>query len=264
MEKSGFFDANLVGSDYDRVYLAENFAEYFASFIGNGVFSDKASNLQCGALSTPAMTVAVLPGQAWINGYWYSNTETLNLMVEVADGVLNRIDSVVVRLNFTNREIKLAVKKGVPATSPIAPTPSRDADYYELQLATISVPAGAISIKQADITDTRFNKAVCGIVAGVVDQIDTSGLFAQYNAEFNAWFDEAKGQLSGDVAGNLLNQIDQVKQDLDALSERVTPVQYGGTGAANGPSALNNLGITWGTSPAPATGTPNTIYIRMV
>ena len=40
MEKSSFFNSvNIDGTDgYDRVYYAEDFAEYFRSFIGNGVF----------------------------------------------------------------------------------------------------------------------------------------------------------------------------------------------------------------------------------
>ena len=30
-EQCGFFDAHVVGNEYDRVYLAEQFARYFAS-----------------------------------------------------------------------------------------------------------------------------------------------------------------------------------------------------------------------------------------
>ena len=46
MERCGFFDANLVGEEYDRVYLASQFAAYFASFIGNGVYASKSDKLQ--------------------------------------------------------------------------------------------------------------------------------------------------------------------------------------------------------------------------
>lgn len=40
-------------------------------------------------------------------------------------------------------------------------------------------------------------------------------------------------------------------------------IEDGGTGATTAKDALKNLGITWGTSEAPATGTPNTIYIQI-
>ena len=263
-EKCGFFDAKLVGTEYDRVYLASSFASYFASFIGNGVFSQAATNLQVVSLVTPAMAVNVLPGEGWINGYWYKNTDNLRLNFAVADGVFTRIDSIVLRLNFASRLISLVVRKGTAAASPVSPAVSRDTDNYELQLATVRIAPGSTVVKQAQITDTRMVKSVCGVVTGLIDQIDTTNLFVQYNAAFNAWFDEAKGQLSGDTAGNLLNMINQTNKDLTALSTRVTPVKYGGTGATAGPAALNNLGITWGTRPAPATGTPNTIYIQLV
>lgn len=176
MERCGFFDANLVGEEYDRVYLSQHFAAYFASFIGNGVFRKNADGLQVITLSTPQMKVSVLSGQGYINGYWYENTDNLILNIDNADGVLNRIDSVVLRLGYAERDIWLAVKRGTPAIKPTAPSLTRNADYYELQLATISIPAGSINITQSRISDTRLNKNVCGWVTGLVDQIDTGTL----------------------------------------------------------------------------------------
>ncbi len=38
MERSSFFNAELVDEKYDRTYNAEDFARYFASFIGSGIF----------------------------------------------------------------------------------------------------------------------------------------------------------------------------------------------------------------------------------
>ena len=64
MEKSSFF--NSVSGD--RVYRAEEWAEYFASFIGNGVFPVPSSGLQVVAGS--GMAVTVKTGKAWINGYF--------------------------------------------------------------------------------------------------------------------------------------------------------------------------------------------------
>ena len=184
MERCGFFDANLVGEEYDRVYLAAQFAAYFASFIGNGVYAEHSNQLQVVAMPTPQMQVGVEKGQGWINGYWYENTDTMHLPIEVADGVLNRIDSIVLRLGFAERNMWLMVKKGTPAVNPTVPEVTRTADYYDLQLATVSIPASSIRITQAQIQDTRMNQDVCGWVTGVVKQLDTTTLFNQFETYF--------------------------------------------------------------------------------
>lgn len=243
MERCGFFDAYLTGEVYDRVYLASQFAAYFASFIGNGVYAQHGNQLQVMAQSNPSMSIQVLSGQGWINGYWYENTDSMSLSVEVADGVLNRIDSIILQLGFSERDMKLKIKKGIPATNPVAPALVRNSDYYELQLATISIPASSIRITQAQITDTRMNASVCGWVTGVVDQIDTTTLFNQFETyfnefkennqaeydewydthinqwqtEFDTWFQNIKDQLGEDVAGNLQNQIDEHEARLNNL-----------------------------------------------
>lgn len=174
MQKSGFFNANLVDEEYDREYLAQDFADYFASFIGNGVFPQPSTNLQ--VLVSSGMTASLGSGQAWINGYWYGNTTPLPLTLEPAHGTLDRIDSVGVRYSSSGRIIEAFVNTGTPNVSPIAPAPQRDADAYELVVAHVRVGKGTIAIQQSAITDKRIDKAVCGWVVGLVDQIDTETL----------------------------------------------------------------------------------------
>lgn len=229
MEKSSFFNAELVGESYDRTYLAEDYVEYFASFIGNGVFPNPSTNLQVLADGTN-MNVVLKSGKAWINGYYYRNTDELILPIAPADGVLNRIDRVVLRLDFLNREIKAYVKKGVFASNPVAIELQRDADMYEIGIADIKVNKGIIKIAQADITDLRQNSNYCGIVHGTVDQVDVTTLFNQYEKalelkeqgfeeEFTAWFNNIKGQLEGDVATNLAGQIENINSQLGDMTQ---------------------------------------------
>ena len=194
MEKSGFFNAMKVGDTWDRIYKAENFAEYFATFIGNGVFPNPATGLQ--VIETDKMQVTIKRGKAWINGFVYINTSDLILPIDVADGVLNRIDKIVLRYDTVKREIRVKVKKGNFASSPIAPLIQRDADAYELALADIKVGAGAIKITQADITDLRLNKSMCGIVHGTVEQVDTTTIFNQ----FQSWYSQTKSNYDKDIA----------------------------------------------------------------
>lgn len=194
-QECGFFNAQLVGEDeYDRVYLAEQFAAYFASFIGNGIFGKSMQQLEVMCQDVPDMSIKVLSGQAWINGWWYRNTDAYTLNVPIADGVLSRIDIVVLRWGNTERDMWLELITGIPSQNPQKPALRRDADYYDLQLAVVSIPAGTIRITQAQIQDTRLDNAVCGLVTGVVDQIDTTNLYNQ----FEAYFKEFKEQYEAD------------------------------------------------------------------
>lgn len=217
-EQSGFFDAHLVNGVYDRTYLADNFAKYFASFIGNGVFGGKSNELMVQQKETADMSVRVLSGQGWINGYWYENSNEVSLAIDVADGVLNRIDLVVLRWDNTQRVIRVAVKKGVPASVPSIPTLQRSADYYELKLAQININAGLTKITQANITDTRLNTEECGLVHAVVDQLDSAELGIQldaYISEFIAKHDtwSTQFQSNSNSSVNTLLSNSQTKVD---------------------------------------------------
>lgn len=206
--ESGFFDAVDQGSgNYDRVYNAADFAHYFSLLIKNGVFPDPSSGMQVKAATTPNMTVQVIVGSGWINGYYITVTSNEVLTIPTASATLGRIDSVVMGLDYADRLIKLYVKSGAPSANPIPPVLQRDADKYELELARVTLAAGTGTVTQAIITDMRQNTERCGIVAGTVSQIDTTDLFAQYNEAFQTWFTSIQSQLSGDVAANLQNQI---------------------------------------------------------
>lgn len=222
---SAFFDAKLVGDEYDRVYSAERFAEYFASFIANGVFPNPATNLQVVANVPGNMAIRVKSGLGWINGYYCNNDGDYPLTLSPANGTLPRVDAVVLRWSRSNRSISLEVKTGVATSSPSAPSLERSADNYELMLASIHVVAGATSIAQANITDKRPDSTVCGWVKGVVDQIDTTDLFAQYDDAFQTWFADLQSQLSGDVAANLQSQITALGNSKVSVSDKASTAQ---------------------------------------
>ncbi|ABS39955.1 hypothetical protein [Clostridium botulinum] len=236
MEKSFVF--NSVNGD--RRYKAEDFREYFASFISNGVFPNPSNNLQ--VIANNDMTITIKAGKGWINGAIYINTDDYILNIDVADGVLNRIDKVVLRMDTAERKIYSYVKKGQFASSPTAQTLQRDADAYEIALADVAVNKGAISITQANITDLRLDKNLCGIVHGTVDQIDVTTLFNQYSTrfkikseefekEFEDWLKTLKDVLGEDTAGNLLNlitknteSINNIKSDLADITKDSYPI----------------------------------------
>lgn len=185
-EKSGFFDAKLVGDAYDRVYNASSFANYFSSFIGNGVFAGKYNDLAVLPANTPDMTVRVLPGQAWINGYWYENSNDGDKVFTVqpaADQYKNRYDAIVVRLDLNERKMSVELKQGAGAKTPVKQSPSRSGGIWELVLAYVLVEYGTSAITSELITDTRADNVLCGYAHGVVDQVSTTTIFNQLQAQ---------------------------------------------------------------------------------
>lgn len=185
-EKSGFFDAKLVGDAYDRVYNASSFANYFSSFIGNGVFAGKYNDLAVLPANTPDMTVRVLPGQAWINGYWYENSNDGDKVFTVQPAAVqynNRYDAIVVRLDLNKRKMSVELKQGAGAKTPVKQSPSRNGGIWELVLAYVLVEYGTSAITSELITDTRADNVLCGYAHGVVDQVSTTTIFNQLQAQ---------------------------------------------------------------------------------
>lgn len=164
----------------DRKYSAEDWAAYFALFLSNGVFYSSADKLKVTAYE--GMKIKVGKGAGFIAGRMYMLEADTTITLDTADGALNRIDRIVLRCDYTNRLITIAVKKGSYSASPTAPELTRDADAYELALADVYVAAGVVTITTANITDQRLNTALCGIVTGLVEQADTQEIFDEFYA----------------------------------------------------------------------------------
>ncbi len=207
-ETSGFFDAvyNESTNSYDLEYLAAQFAAYFALFVGNGVFGSPTNQLKVS--SGDGMTIKVSPGWAFINGYWYHNDEELVLSVTSNIGTSSRSDAVLCRWDAGSRRISAAVLVGSTEVT-------RDGSYYDLKLAEILVPAGATYVPQSNITDTRMNESVCGLVTHILEVQTTEDLFAQYEAIFNEWFDSVKNQVTGDLAIRLQTEFTELNGKVD-------------------------------------------------
>ena len=212
-ETSGFFQAmwddsltNPITQEstgwWDRSYLAKEFMDYFALFVGNGVFASPTNQL----MVTPGIgrTVVVSPGWAFINGGWYHNDTELILELAINDSSYNRIDSVRIRYSDADRgthAIVLSNEVGV----------TRGDTLWDLKLAQVTVTPNFTSISAASISDMRPDNDVCGFVTGLLEVVSTKDLFAQYQAIFNKWFNGVKDVLEGDVAFNLQKQINDIQ-----------------------------------------------------
>lgn len=208
MEESGFF-ASING---DRKYKSDLIATFFSKLFTNGVFNNE---LQVQANDN--MTVTLKSGTAFINGYFYSNTVDKVINISLSDTEQSRIDSIVLRFSKENRQIIADVLEGSYADNPVAPELTRNSNIYELRLCNISVNKQADSITTSMIEDCRFNSTDCGQVISAVQQLDTTEIFAQYQAAFDALFEQMEGILSGDAAGELLVEINDIKSNMITL-----------------------------------------------
>lgn len=173
----------------DRLYNAETMSKYFSGIISRGVLQNYLDKFQVTA--NTGMTVSVQTGRAYFSdGKWVENNLVENLNLSASEISLNRIDRIVLHKDVSTavRNVTLIVKEGTPAASPTAPALENSADIEEISLAQIYVSANASAITQTNITDERPDNSVCGWVHGLIDQIDTENLFAQYNAAFTDWF----------------------------------------------------------------------------
>ena len=180
--KSGFF--NSVNGD--RRYNADDMSEYFEGLVSNGVYEDVG-----GALVVTAgegMTVDVDSGRAIINCKWLKNDALLNLPINPANSIFPRYTSIIIHLDSENRTMIITTVDGTPESEPELP----DVPENSLVLADVLVPANATSILQANITDNRADSRVCGWVTGLIEQVDTSTLFLQWQAAYEQQFEEFK------------------------------------------------------------------------
>ena len=217
----------------DRTYNADDFAEWLGKFFTTGVFN---GDLQ--VVPDSGMTVNVNTGYANLQGKvrFFDTVESFTL--DPASGTYPRIDTIVVRANATNREITLEYVTGdYSGLDPEPKAPTRAGGIYEIVLAEILVAAGAISIDAADITDKRPDDTVCGWVTGTVDSVDVDQLTTQAQAQFDAWFEHMRDQLSEDAAGNLQLQIDAIN---DSILKQATAIIYS-NGWSNSTTQVNGV-----------------------
>lgn len=203
----GFFNS----INQDRTYNADQMSEYFDGLVSNGVYESVGSAMQVTA--GEGLAVNVQSGRAIIDCKWIKNDAAQAITLTTAHVLLPRYTAIVIRLDRASRSISIVAKDGTPASNPEKPSMTDDGQITELCLAYVYVGANASTITQANITDMRSSD-LCGWVTGVVKQVDTSQLFAQYQAafeqnyaqqlawqqdiqtQFNAWFAALTQQLS--------------------------------------------------------------------
>lgn len=196
-------------------YEAKDAETYLCSRT-SGVF---ASTGHFDASITGAREVTISSGLAWIKNADFKGKSVLNdtavpISIPIADGVLDRVDRIVLQFSKTANATSIVLKSGTPSAAAVAPAIVQTETVYELGLYTVSVPAGSTTILASHVTDTRMDETVCGLMRDGVTGIPTAELQAQVEA----------------LIGDLQEQIRNAAQGI------ISPAAIGamGIGADNG------------------------------
>lgn len=257
---------------YDRAITSAPLRSLYDKLFTTGIMPNPSDCFQVVA-GDGGMTVKVNPGFAVVKGCLKLEETMRTLEVQAASSSLDRIDTVVLRMNdeVNARICDLYVRQGIAATSPTRPDLVRSGSVYEIGLADIFIPKNTTTISQQRITDTRLETERCGYVSSV-SQFDTDTLYLQIQSdladfkaneqeEFLKWFNIMQEQLSEDAAGNLqqeigvlqslktdiktsiVNAINWVKDKLDEIVEKIGSNDISSIGdgtLTGGLSALNS------------------------
>ncbi|PPA67044.1 pyocin knob domain-containing protein [Lactococcus lactis] len=239
----------FVSANGDRAYGPADWMQFYANIFSTGIVPNTGlpgyTGFQVVQTDTPSLNINVGSGVAIIKGGQIMNTAPKSFQVPAPLTSQARTDSLVIQWNNSSRSGDVIYKTNSTQVT-------QTADVYELQIATIIVPANASSIAQSNITDTRADTKVCGY-SSPYESIKTGDLLAQFKSEleangvvFSEWFESIKGQLSEDAAGNLQNQINtsihdggEIPEGTD-LNEFVNPGFYFSAGLVPD-STITNL-----------------------
>lgn len=199
---SGFF--NSVNGD--RRYNAEQMSALFNGLINDGIFANIGSAFGVNASSGNDITIGI--GRAWFNSTWINNDAILPMTIRNSELLLDRIDAVVIEINRSEvvRAGRVTVVYGTPSGNPVRPTLTKEGDVHQYPLAYIHRAAGSSSIIQADIT-SMIGTSECPFVTGILEVVNIDNIVAQWQSEFETWFDGLEGMLGDDPATALANRI---------------------------------------------------------
>ena len=160
------------------------------------------------------LSVQVSAGQAWVRPARFKGRSIImeqpgTLTLTAADAVRSRIDRIVLRYDAAAKKTSLQVLDGTPdSAAPAAPDLSRTELVYDLCLAEIRRPAGSTAVTAADITDTRADETVCGVMRDGVTGIPTGTLVQQFRAVIDALKGEAADKLGYYPVGSIYQSTD--------------------------------------------------------
>lgn len=238
---SGFYNS----INGDRTYNAEQMSAIFDGIINDGVLANIGKVFQVRVSASERGIVSVGTGRAWFNSTWIYNDSLGFIQLADSDSLLDRIDAVVIEVDHSESVRAANIKRvtGTAASNPTKPAMTSTDEVHQYPIAYIHRTAGTNKISDSDITNA-VGTSECPYVTGIlqvqsIDNIvaqwqaqwnewfnnvkttgegDLSSFITQAQNEFNTWFNQIKDTLGDDAATNLAAQIVEIQNRIDNLS----------------------------------------------
>lgn len=152
----------------------------------NGVNAGHDNELAVQATAPVSKNIEVQTGSAFVEGIFYITDAVVTKTISDNTSGQPRIDLVVLRTIYADREMRVYVIEGTPAAIPVAPSPTQvDGTTWDEPLAEVEVANGFATLSDGDITDRRSwanllanqslkNNSGAPIAAGGVVKVDTT------------------------------------------------------------------------------------------
>lgn len=165
------------------MYNAEDAALYNCTR-KSGVYA--GDDFRCTVTGTNNIVTVGL-GVGWIHpsrfsGLVFALKTTQAVDLGIPDSQFPRWDVVCARFSAAENAVKIAIKKGKAESRPKVPAITQTASVYELYLCKVYREPGAVTVLPKNVTDTRLDPSVCGLMADSVTRIDTGAINNQISA----------------------------------------------------------------------------------
>lgn len=222
----GFFDS----INKDRLYSADEMNRPYKRVITDGVFATPqgtpSTDLQVLSANNN-MNIIVKAGEGLFGGKWFENAADIAITVPSNTSTVPRRDSVIVQVDkrITGRKGRIIYRTGTPNSSPMPPNLSTTNNVIEYRVANIYVSANAVYIGQDAITDLR-GSSECPWITSLIKQVDTSTLFAQWQAAYQKYFNTATSDFDTWYANEKIEFETWLQELTDQLTVNTNIINY--------------------------------------
>lgn len=260
---SGFFNS----VNHDRTYDAEQISSIFDGIIKDGVYESIGDAFMVTPNSDLNDSVIVGTGRAWFDHTWTLNDAQFSLTLDEPNTLYGRIDYVVIDVNREQdvRKNTLKIVRGTMSDNPQEPVLINTDRHKQYPIAKIDVPAGASrKISASDIT-YLVGTEKCPLVTGVLEALNITNYFKQYDAEFNEWFEGIKDIFgSADPMTEFANLIEKINNRIDAIVPYTTRTVFDYMVSGEEPFSVSTFDIPVDGDSAYGSYSPNKIINQIL